>query len=461
MKFSLTHHKDDNKRLILIFAGWSTGVDLYSDIIKEDWDTAVVSDFSSLDFPYDELKKYSTIYLYAWSLGVWAASRVITADENISMAFAINGTEFPVNDELGIPSSIFKGTADNLDDRNLSKFRKRMLNSNDPVLMEKLGKGSEPVAALKDELLSIMKASEKPHESNIRWRRAYIGKHDRIFPPANQARAWNSSNTDSEEIYELDDPHYIAISRIVNATIPDTAKVGKRFQTSARTYDSEAKAQSIIIRRLTDIIKGLDITENGNVLEIGQGTGLFTHSYAPVVKPSSIDYVDLYPTRHFNLAPAERYYVRDAELWIDETESSYDMILSASTIQWFRNLDRFFMNSAKVLKQDGVLACSTFLPGTLSKFDQFRPSPMLYIPAEEICRMAEKYFNSVYTEEDSIEIVFDSPKEAMRHLRETGVGGAFGRFGTIRDMFKSITDPDGRVTLLFRALYIVAKKSKH
>ena len=86
---------------------------------------------------------------------------------------------------------------------------------------------------------------------------------------------------------------------------------------------------------------------------------------------------------------------------------------------------------------------------------------MLYIPAEEICRMAEKYFNSVYTEEDSIEIVFDSPKEAMRHLRETGVGGAFGRFGTIRDMFRSITDPDGRVTLLFRALYIVAKKSKH
>ena len=88
MKLKFTHTKPENTRLILIFAGWSTGTPLYADITKEGWDTAVAYDYTSPAFPLEEIKRYSTVYLYCWSLGVWAASQVISGSD-ITMALSL------------------------------------------------------------------------------------------------------------------------------------------------------------------------------------------------------------------------------------------------------------------------------------------------------------------------------------------------------------------------------------
>ena len=77
MKFELLRHTPGCKKLILIFSGWSTDATIYGDICVDGWDLAVVHDYSDMQFDLSALKGYSTIWLFAWSLGIKAASAVL------------------------------------------------------------------------------------------------------------------------------------------------------------------------------------------------------------------------------------------------------------------------------------------------------------------------------------------------------------------------------------------------
>lgn len=460
MKLQFIHTRPGNTRLILIFAGWSTGAPLYSGIKKEEWDTAVVSGYSSLDFPREPLRQYTTIYLYCWSLGVWAASQTISP-EDVTMAFAVGGTETPVSDSHGIPEAIFRGTAENLDPRNLTKFRKRMLGPQSNADIGKLADGCLPIEELKDELLSIADAGKPAHPS-IRWARAYITSQDRIFPPSNQRQAWDAVCAEGRcrDTFILDSQHYVDLKTVVDSTIPDLKKVGKRFEDSSPTYDSNASAQTTIAERLTALLTQKNPHTGGRILEIGQGTGLFTRMYGPILKPAEAHFVDIYPTRHFGIAPAETYHTADAETWLERNVEKFDAILSASTIQWFRNPRLFFLNAARALRPDGTLVCSTYLPGTLGVFDSLRPSPMLYKEAEEIASYANENFGHVEISQQMIDLAFENAKEALLHLRQTGVGGAFGRFGSLRQVVKVLDSGKKPTILQFKALYIYSSHPK-
>ncbi len=128
MKIELTSHRSGNSRLILIFAGWSTTPKLYSHISFRDWDVAVAYDYSSFDFNSDMLLPYSTIRVFAWSLGIVAAELSLKEKPEIRIeaAYALNGSLAPAHDDLGIPEKIFHGTSANLNQNNLRKFRRRM-----------------------------------------------------------------------------------------------------------------------------------------------------------------------------------------------------------------------------------------------------------------------------------------------------------------------------------------------
>ncbi len=455
MKIEFTHQSPGCHRLILIFAGWSTDTSLYASIKKKDWDVAIVSDYLTLDFSSEILKTYSTIYLYCWSLGVWAASNVID-QKYITRAFAINGTEHPVSDIHGIPKKIFQGTAETLSDRNLLKFRKRLLGQEYADRLPELEKCNSSIKKLSDELFAIMKLSDSPNFSHIRWERVYIGREDKIFPPQNQKRAWEAIQFRCKEICFLNAPHYIDLQEIVNATIPDLEKMGRRFYTSSSSYDNNAIAQTQIAKKLTELIQLSDLSPNPNILEIGQGTGLFTRLYSKKINPSKAEFVDIYPTARFGIAPEEIYHVCDAEQWLEYNNSTYDLILSASTIQWFRNSKRFFQRTSQLLNSEGELICSTFLPGTLDLFDNVRPSPMLYPTTGELEQMIKEFFGEVYLEELKVELKFNNVKDALMHLKATGVGGAFGRFGEIRDIINALSAEKEKPTLHFNALLIKA-----
>lgn len=460
MKVEFINVNPNNTRLILIFTGWNSGPEIATDIIIDGWDTAVVHDFSDLRLDTSFLNNYYTIYLFSWSFGVYASNFLLPSDR-ITSAFAINGTLKPIDNDMGIPESIFEGTMKNLNLRNLKKFRVRMSGSiqNWEKIQYKFKDYQEnEIENLKFQLNQIYLNYKNKKTENIKldselipWVRAYIAIEDLIFPFSNQIMAWNE-NPDTT-IIKTDGNHYLDLKSIIRGVIADTNLVSKKFDKAYLSYDTHAIAQYTAAIKLTHQLRDMRPAKNANILEIGCGTGLFTREYAQILSPLKATFVDIIKTGPFKIAPNEEYIHSDAEEWIEHTDEMWDIILSASCVQWFANLPRFFRKCASKLNQNGIIAISTFLPGNLKELDALRPSPLLYPNSTQLQEWLDPFFTDILIVEDEIKIDFKSIRDVLMHLKHTGVGGS---------MPSAAESPSKKLSnvrsLTYKPVYITARK---
>ncbi|MDE7160786.1 MAG: DUF452 family protein [Muribaculaceae bacterium] len=466
MKTDFIFRSPSSSRLILIFAGWSTGPELYSGIHRKGWDVAVCHGYGDFLIPEGILGPYETVIVYAWSFGVFAAMRALRG-KRVTSAYALNGTGCPVDAERGIDPAIFKGTLEGLSLLSLTKFRRRMAGS--AAGMGNLGKHLDPapdIEVLRSELAAIEKeyinVRKEEIDDTLPWRRVFISTDDRIIPYESQLRFWKQ-HPSAPEIVTLPGAHYFPLQDVVNATLPAPEKVGRRFEAALDTYDSHARAQRVIAARLAGLIPG-EARREGDILEIGAGCGMLTQMYAPLLRPASATFVDLYtPRAPFDIAERETYVSMDAEQWMDSAPAeAYDVILSASTIQWFTDPERFLSNAYRALRPGGFLAVSTFVEGNLHELDAARPSPLPYLKASGFEEMAARIFGPDNTEtlSEEVRLTFATPREALLHLKLTGVGGSASGTPAIRNLLRALTPENAGASpaLTFRPLYLVARK---
>lgn len=448
-------HKEGSDRLILIFAGWSTDASFYSDVVIPGWDTLVAYGYSDLDFDPEVLSPYPTVALFAWSMGVFAAARTLPF-ERLALAVAVNGTEHPADDLFGIPADVFRGTLRSLSPRNLLKFRKRMAGDSFASMKDRFAEAD--IESLRGELDFILSRQQSPAEAaKSRWDRVYIGSADLIFPPQSQRRAWEL-HPSRPEIVEADAPHLIPLPAIVKGALPACGKVGRRFLKALPTYDRQAAAQRAIASALAaDIMRKAEAGELRNVVEIGPGSGLLTRAFAAAARPERMDFVELYPLPPFGVAPEENYVTADAETWIEEeagrNPGSRDAVISASAMQWFADPRRFIDAAFRLLRPGGILACSTFLPGNLGELAGVNPFGLIYRSRRRIEEMIAPLFPSFSLREGEIPVEFGSAREAIIHLKHTGVGGASASELSMGEILRRVP-----ARLTYRPLFITARK---
>jgi hypothetical protein len=179
-----------------------------------DADVMLCYDYRQLDFSPEWVAGYEQITLWAWSMGVWAASQTFGvpvtegASEKPSVTegasereatpvilpfaekIAINGTPMPIDDACGIPVAIFEGTLAAMDPVSLRKFNRRMCGSSEVFgrFVKKIP--HRPVDELKDEMEVIGREVRRRPLARFAWTKALIGERDLIFTLANQKRAW-------------------------------------------------------------------------------------------------------------------------------------------------------------------------------------------------------------------------------------------------------------------------------
>lgn len=403
-------------RLILIFAGWSTDARYYNDCVADGWDTAVVSDYRDMAMP-PVPSQYTTVYIFAYSLGVAAAARCrIPA----AVRVAICGSLQPVSDEFGIPQSVYTGTHDGLCERSLMKFHLRMAGDKATYEFIRSRLPENPdIEHLKEELLAIMKQSEENEfcTERVKFDRAYIAEDDRIFPPKNLRSCWNKHG--ETEIITLKASHAIDLSSIIHDCLPDTKAIGEGFSRACKSYNENAVVQKEICDRICDKLGAyLSESDSGNLslLEIGVGSGLLTKGWRRILTPEKATYIDLTAMQEFKAAKEERYIKADAERWLEKTDETFDIILSASTIQWFADPVRFVLTVRHHLNPGGIAILSTFVKGNLKELDALRPSPILYRTAEEY-----REIPGMQIEGWERTMTFMSSREMLMHLRLTGV----------------------------------------
>jgi len=198
-------NKNNNEKLILFFNGWGMNMSILEHINSENYDVLTFYNYDKqFNINIDVLENYKEIYLVAWSMGVWAAAVSLQGtDIKITKSIAINGTLRPIDNNFGIPISIFEGTINNFSERNKLKFDRRMLGSKENFDWYKSLKNKRENKEQLDELKLIHKNAINT-SIDFTFDKIIIGKQDLIFPSNNQINFWK----DKGESILIECPHF-------------------------------------------------------------------------------------------------------------------------------------------------------------------------------------------------------------------------------------------------------------
>ncbi len=445
-----------SSRALIIFAGWGMDSHPFEGLFKSGYDIFVVWDYRSLALDFSSLERYDELCVIAWSWGVLPAARFIETHSGlpVTLAVAVNGTLYPVDDARGIPHAIFQGTFATLDERRLMKFYRRMMP--DAMAMERFRAAlpQRQVDELKDELKALASMPVPDEDEACRLSDLFdsvmLASSDAVIPYASQCEAWRRHHAQQH----IEGAHYPDFASLIDRVLVDKDLVRERFCSSASTYQSEAAPQRNIACRLMELWLGLNPSEGGDFVEVGVGTGFLTDLYTSRLHPASLILWDLYASR----PDVEEC---DAETAIRSLpDGSVDAVVGASAIQWFNSISSFLSEVSRVLRPGGWGVFSTFAPdnfAALTRLTGRSPSISSSVPLPVI-----KDLDLLVNEVGSMPVKFATPALMLRHLKLSGVNAivvgskaAVMARNIIRDYPR---DPDGGVTLVYRPQYIIFKK---
>ncbi len=209
---------------------------------------------------------------------------------------------------------------------------------------------------------------------------------------------------------------------------PDKTKIARSFFKGRQTYDQHARVQQKVGRKLVDMLDTYPMLRYDRVLEIGCCTGAMTEMLLAGRRIGTLYLNDL--VSEFHDLVLERLGGRAAGIVplfgdIEDLDlpTDLDLVLSSSTFQWLVDLPGSLTRITASLKRGGCLAFSLFGPGTLTEFRQLTGVGLGYAALGNIMDLLAKDFVLQFVDSETYRLYFTSPREVLRHLRATGVGG--------------------------------------
>lgn len=449
---------ENNNSLIIIFAGWGMSADPFRQLRIEGCDIMTVWDYSVVNFDTTPLARYDDLYIFAWSFGVFMAQSVIKQYKiKPTLKIAVNGSLHPIDDLLGIPEDIFQGTLDRLDSRNLEKFYRRMCDSRETYENFRSHMPQRDIEDLRNELLSIstLYRSDASAYGHSTWDRVIIAENDRIFPPDNLRREWDGHN----RIRTIASGHMPDWQVLIEQEIIDKRLVGEKFSKSASRYDDNASVQREIAHHLHTLWLAHTTESPSSILEIGYGTGFLTALYATSWPLADLSLWDLAPQPVKGIPANTNITACDGEKLIaDVPDDTFDVITSASCIQWFQSLPKFLYHAARVVKSGGLIVLSTFGPQNIAEVSEVTHLPLRYYSADELRAMIPESCDVIALEESEMKLNFPSPRHVMSHLRNTGVNALRHTAMTVTGFTRGYPVTSSGAPLTYRPIYIIIKK---
>lgn len=196
-------HRAENGKLLLFFNGWSMDDTLFEGWENPGFNVMTVHDYTAPE-ALPDLSPYTELHLAAWSLGVFAAAKLLAGrDIDFAGSTAFNGTLRPVDADFGIAPEIFLGTAEHWgEERARSRFYQRVAGGR--AELETFPLPCRTPASQQEELFALERSARESIPPNC-FRLAVVGERDRIFPPEAQKAFWESAHT---PVLSLDLPHY-------------------------------------------------------------------------------------------------------------------------------------------------------------------------------------------------------------------------------------------------------------
>lgn len=249
---------------------------------------------------------------------------------------------------------------------------------------------------------------------------------------------------------------------------PDKARIAARFAAALPHYDRHAHAQRQIHAHLDRLLAQYAPHRVGKILEIGCGTGLFSRILAARFQTASLVLNDLNAACSRFAAdnrPSEtEYRFGDAEQ--TDLGSGYDLIASASALQWLADPAAFLTRAAAMLVSDGLIVFNTFTPDNLHQIRALTRQGLDYPETAQWQTWLARDYDILSLHSATITLSFDTPRQVLRHLQSTGVTATSSGFAWTKQRLHDFdtayraryTLSDGRVGLDYTPLFVVARK---
>ena len=259
-----------------------------------------------------------------------------------------------------------------------------------------------------------------------------------------------------------------------------SGSVAARFGASARTYDNHSRIQRTVAERLVEFLPP-DLSPR-RILEVGCGTGLFTHLVAHRFPGVPIHALDISETmvrqarERLGDCPQIRWSVADARRFDDREQ--YSLIVSSSAMQWMIPLPETFRRLAARLEPGGRMSAALMSAGTLRELNRERllaaphkPPPILLPSPGEVADAAESA-GLVLTNQDEREFraEHESAFAFLKSLHSQGVTGVVNGGTTLlgRSDLRRIAEnyreryatPSGGVFATYKVFFFTAMKEK-
>ena len=252
--------------------------------------------------------------------------------------------------------------------------------------------------------------------------------------------------------------------------MPDHARIARRFYASRHTYLNEARVQRTMADSLLSLLADKHICFD-KVLELGCGSGLFSRELikqplgtlylndlsASLCEHTAAQLATLRPDLKIRLCPGNMESLR--------SEERLTMIVANAVFQWASDLQGLLKSLISQLAADGVLAFSTFTAGTLEELQQAGAPSLQYLSSGELSEKVRSLglWHQLTFQHEVLS--FDSAREALRHLQNTGVNGVGSKVLSpvkTREVWRALeqkaVDAAGRVILSFNTAAVIICK---
>ena len=240
--------------------------------------------------------------------------------------------------------------------------------------------------------------------------------------------------------------------------------IKQRFKRKLNSYNENARIQKQMAERLINMIAASEEQVFNNILEIGCGTGLLTQLAVNKFQFSDYTALDIVSEcKDFikNIHSEIDFVSSDIEEYIKNTDKTFDLILSNASLQWIENLPDFTEKIIGKLNHNGKLLFSTFGKENFREIYYVLGKTLNYHSIKELSDYLMVY-NPVIEEEVRI-MAFNSPKDVLKHIQNTGVNAISSETWTKKDLINFEKEYNAfcinRPTLTYNPIYVLISKN--
>ena len=194
----------------------------------------------------------------------------------------------------------------------------------------------------------------------------------------------------------------------------------EKFNKNLSKYNSNAFIQKKIAAELLKILEKSVGDSFSKIFEIGCGSGFLTKGIVKNLKYQTFIANDITENSKKYIKQFEcEFYCGDAEKI--KFQNDFDLIISSSVFQWFKDLDGFFNKVYNSLKNGGILAFSMFTKDNFKEINDFLGISLNYFDNDDILQKLNKKFDVIFSDTKKNILNFKSPIDILKHIKNTGV----------------------------------------